>query len=156
MIFKSAKQRGIGLLELMLALSIISILIVMATRYFSTVTLSQKINTAHMQLIDIMQGLQHWKSKYGNYNDLNPQTGIQKLAGLISPEIVEKKDPFGSKTASWVVAPQPNGTVTIRLNGITKHECEVTSKRLAPQLRPPLAVSCNNGNVSDLLITGFQ
>lgn len=40
------KQRGIGLLELMLSLSIIAILLVMATRYFVMANESQKINNA--------------------------------------------------------------------------------------------------------------
>jgi len=39
------KQRGIGLLELMLALAIIVILLVMATRYFLVASLNEKVNT---------------------------------------------------------------------------------------------------------------
>jgi len=39
-------QRGIGLLELMLSLSIIAILLVMATRYFMQANEQQKINNA--------------------------------------------------------------------------------------------------------------
>jgi type II secretory pathway pseudopilin PulG len=41
-----AKQRGIGLLELMLSLSIIAILLVMATRYFVIANENQKLNNA--------------------------------------------------------------------------------------------------------------
>jgi type II secretory pathway pseudopilin PulG len=42
-------QRGIGLLELMLSLSIIAILLVMATRYFLQANEQQKINNAISQ-----------------------------------------------------------------------------------------------------------
>lgn len=53
---KFKKQRGIGLLELMLSLSIIAILLVMATRYFSASSEQQKINNAISQINGIAGG----------------------------------------------------------------------------------------------------
>jgi type II secretory pathway pseudopilin PulG len=47
------KEKGIGLLELMLALAIIAILIVMATRYFSKASENQKINLTLQELTEI-------------------------------------------------------------------------------------------------------
>jgi hypothetical protein len=136
----------------MLALAIISILIMAATRYFHAVTLSQRINIAQMQILDIMQALKHWKAKYGNYNDLK-DNGMGKLGGLIAHPI---KDPFGAKTG-WAIDPQPDGTVTIRLNGITEYECNKAKERLSTAFRPPLELVCNVGDtVTDLLILYFE
>jgi prepilin-type N-terminal cleavage/methylation domain-containing protein len=153
---KINRQRGIGLLELMMALAIIAILIIMATRYFGATTLSQKINTTHMQIIEIIQGLRHWKAKYGNYADL---TSINQLAGLVSPEILENKDPFGAATG-WVISYiEYNKTVTIRLNGIPPNDCEAVRARLAPLFRSPMKVDCtssSSGKINDLLIMGVS
>ena len=48
------KQQGISLLEVMLSLSIIAIILVMATRYFFTASESQRINQAKAQVTAIL------------------------------------------------------------------------------------------------------
>lgn len=53
--------KGIGLLELMLALAIISILIIMATRYYQTASRSQKVAEAVTQVNAIIAAVGKWK-----------------------------------------------------------------------------------------------
>lgn len=72
------RQRGIGLLELMLSLSIIAILLVMATRYFMAANESQKLNNAISQVSGIAGGM-------ANYDIANP--GYKNLTGI--KELVE-------------------------------------------------------------------
>jgi Tfp pilus assembly protein PilE len=64
-------QFGIGLLELMLALAIIAVLLVMATRYYMGASASSRIS----QVIDSVTGLaaagENWQQKnHGSYNGL--------------------------------------------------------------------------------------
>ncbi|MGB6976496.1 MAG: prepilin-type N-terminal cleavage/methylation domain-containing protein [Gammaproteobacteria bacterium] len=47
------REKGIGLLELMLALAIIAILIVMATRYFSKASDTQKLTVVQQEVAEI-------------------------------------------------------------------------------------------------------
>lgn len=65
------KQRGIGLLELMLALAIIAILLVMATRYFITTSRSEQVNRAVNQIGAINGAVSNWKSSRVDYTGLD-------------------------------------------------------------------------------------
>lgn len=71
------RERGIGLLELMLSLSIIAILLVMATRYFMAANESQKINNAISQINGIAGGA-------ANYDLVNPGYANMTIANLIA------------------------------------------------------------------------
>lgn len=54
-------RKGIGLLELMLALAIISTLIIMATRYYQSVARSQKIAAAVIQVNSMVAAVNRWR-----------------------------------------------------------------------------------------------
>lgn len=70
--FKQFKQAGISLLEVLLSLSIIAIILVMATRYFFVANNSNKINTARQQVGAVVAAVNAWKDKNPTYQ---PQTG---------------------------------------------------------------------------------
>jgi Tfp pilus assembly protein FimT len=53
-------QRGIGLLELMLSLSIIAVLLVMATRYYLAARQEQQVNNAISMIHGIVAGTANW------------------------------------------------------------------------------------------------
>ena len=69
---RQQRQRGIGLLELMLSLAIIAILLIMATRYYQSASLQNKINAC----VDMFAGVQGAVQSYrvdnpGKIDDLN-------------------------------------------------------------------------------------
>lgn len=73
------KQTGIGLLELMLSLAIIAILLVMATRYYLSASLSSNINEVVSNIQGVTGCYENWRQAYisGNnpksYTDFNLQ-----------------------------------------------------------------------------------
>lgn len=75
---KKKFQRGIGLLELMLSLSIIAILLVMATRYFLQANEQQKINNAISQL----NGIAGAEACY--FQAMSPPGYTNKLTDLVN------------------------------------------------------------------------
>ena len=61
---KRSGQRGISLLEVMLSLSIIAIILVMATRYFRTANQSQQITNA----VSMISGIVTAETQYAASN----------------------------------------------------------------------------------------
>lgn len=55
-------QKGISLLEVMLSLSIIAIILVMATRYFFSANTTQKINQEVVQMGSLNSAIEKWKT----------------------------------------------------------------------------------------------
>ena len=73
------KQAGISLLEVMLSLSIIAIILVMATRYYFLASNAQRVNQTRQQIATIIAGVQLWKeSSSATYSGLG-SNGIQTL-----------------------------------------------------------------------------
>ena len=64
------KQQGIGLLELMLALGIIALLLVMATRYYNQTRRAEMINDASRVAAFTLAGAKNWKGGRMNYAEL--------------------------------------------------------------------------------------
>jgi type II secretory pathway pseudopilin PulG len=93
------KQRGIGLLELMLALGIISILIVMATRYYNTAVEGQRLAETYQQVLEIRKAFFEYKNmgKNTDYGVFTGKKGITILyeLGLISKKTSQFKDTGG-------------------------------------------------------------
>ena len=70
-LYTPGKQRGIGLLELMLSLAIIAILLVMATRYYIITSRSQQVNQT-AGLVGVLQGgIANWKAGKATYTPTN-------------------------------------------------------------------------------------
>ena len=67
-LYKPGKQRGIGLLELMLSLAIIAVLLVMVTRYYVVAKRSQEVNQM-ATLVGALEGaVANWKAGQANYS----------------------------------------------------------------------------------------
>lgn len=81
---KMKKQLGIGLLELMLSLAIISLLLVMATRYFMSADLNSKI----VQVIDVSGGV---AACVAYQEELGTKTfGIDEITSCVNNKIMPK------------------------------------------------------------------
>lgn len=74
--------RGIGLLELMLSLSIIAILLLLATRYYLTASYSQRLNQLSQQIAATQGAIYTWKGGRNNYTGLTDQVLVEQ--GLIA------------------------------------------------------------------------
>jgi prepilin-type N-terminal cleavage/methylation domain-containing protein len=90
------KQKGIGLLELMLALAIIAILIVMVTRYFGKASQSQKLTVTASQIAELYQALHHWKTS--GVTSVPPTLATLAEKGLITKQLAEGSTPLGKLT----------------------------------------------------------
>ena len=109
------RQRGIGLLELMLSLAIISLLLIMATRYYSTTKRSKEIAEAVSLIQTIRAGAQNYigPSGYVKEDDV-----ITKLinAGLLPKSITDKAtaSPWGTAMTASTTA-GATGVLTITM-----------------------------------------
>lgn len=106
------KQRGIGLLELMLSLSIIAILLVMATRYYDNASYSNKINNGISQVNAIAAAMYNYKNVHGNYT-----ATIQDLINdgwLPTTFSAANANPWGGSLA----VSSPGNGFTVQVNAI--------------------------------------
>ena len=92
--------RGIGLVEVLLSVTIISVILVMATRYFYTALNTQRVNHTVSEVASLVSALQAWDRGNSDFSGLGSE-GILNLynAGFIS------------KTNDLVTTADGNGTV---------------------------------------------
>ncbi|OGT64375.1 MAG: hypothetical protein A3J38_09310 [Gammaproteobacteria bacterium RIFCSPHIGHO2_12_FULL_45_9] len=65
------RQAGLSLLEVLLSLSIIAIILVMATRFFFVASDNDKVNTAVSQVAGLIAAAHNWKGPSTSYTDLS-------------------------------------------------------------------------------------
>ncbi|HEV2613699.1 MAG TPA: type 4 pilus major pilin [Gammaproteobacteria bacterium] len=92
------RERGIGLLELMLSLSIIAILLVMATRYFMVANESQKLNNAVSEVNGIAGGAANYDLSYPGYAGM---TMTKLIDGRFVPGSLGGSDTNGTGANPW-------------------------------------------------------
>lgn len=93
MLYVRNKQRGIGLLELMLSLAIIAAIILMATRYFTQASEASKVTQSTEIIATLINASYKWVEGQPNFSDIS----IQKLVDdkILPPDWANKKDPWG-------------------------------------------------------------
>jgi len=109
------KNKGIGLLELMLALAIISVLLVAATRYFSSTNSSQKVNAAANILQAVINASEDYKM---SHNDKYTDISLSNIASLLPSDFsTTSGNPWGGGVD---VNPKDgdNSTIVLTLSGI--------------------------------------
>lgn len=97
------KQSGISLLEVLLSLSIIAVILVMATRYFFVASNNEKINTARQQIGEVVAAVHSWKSENPTYdgvniNELYSEGFLTKSSNLKTTPTVALYNPWGNST----------------------------------------------------------
>ena len=135
MVKHTIKQRGIGLLELMLSLAIISVLLVMATRYYRTTKQNQQVNDAIAQVQAMVAASENWVIGRNDF------TGIS-LANLIASGNLPDGSQFNPWHAQNTVrkASNPNHII-IAMNGLPQSACYNMAEKLnrhtaTPQTNP--------------------
>lgn len=117
------KLKGIGLLELMLALAIIAVLLVMATRYYMSASLNSRINQTGDALTSLPAAGECWagsasNSSYpGTYQGLNLYT-VAYTDKCYPSSLVSKSD-TSTGTTQKIVTPYGDLTVTAEANSLT-------------------------------------
>lgn len=130
------KHLGIGLLELMLSLAIISVLLVMATRYYRVARQGQQVNDAISEIHAIIAACENWiTGGQSDFTELSAN-GVKKLIdnGYL-PEGSEKNPWHGS---ILVGAGENPNQVKITMNNIPAKACfdlaaKLNSNTASPQ-----------------------
>lgn len=112
------KVKGIGLLELMLALAIISVLLVAATRYFSSTDSSRKVNDAVSMLQAVITASEDIRTSENNYGSI---TNIKYLQdrGLVQEGLT---NPWGGKID--VIGKGHVSYISLSLTNLPNHDCK--------------------------------
>lgn len=146
-------QRGISLLEVMLSLSIIAIILVMATRYFFSAQTSNNINAATQQISLLKSNLNTYKATHANYT------------GVVTKDVVTPGDPDWD-SANGRLSNVWGGTITVAANsdpsmyditfsGIPNEAaCDTLAGRFGPIGSAPGSTCTANGSSYDLVVTG--
>lgn len=135
------KEFGIGLLELMLSLAIIALLLVTATRYFSNVNTSRKVNEAVRMLQVVIGAVDQWQWTNKDVSDakINKDT-LVKLGMLPKRFEDDASNPWGGQLniASYFAK-----TAKITLTNVPKKPCYALRKLMEEH---KLEGSCKGGN----------
>lgn len=137
------KQLGIGLLELMLSLAIISVLLVMATRYYSSARQAQQVNDAISLTEAIIAGSENWVIGKNNFTAIS-------MTELINGGFL----PRGSDRDPWhgavsVTQGPSDSQITITMQAIPNAACLNLASKLYNQTANPNGASASlcGGNV---------
>lgn len=149
-------QRGIGLLELMLSLAIIAILLIMATRYFTSANTNQQVSNA----TDMFNGVRASVNSY--YSDNGPAAQAPTLSGLVTAGYLPSS--YGGSTSSpWGTAMSiPSATAghfSVQMSSVPASACAMLIARLGQTINTASAsgesvspTSCGTGS-SDVTVT---
>ncbi len=134
-------QRGIGLLELMLSLAIIALLLVMATRYYSSAHGSQQLNTAVEAFHAIYAAAETYEANDPNANltDLSPLVSANLLPQVFSgtgSDAGKLANPWGGEIGLTVTAPTSGNpqSILISMYDVPDTQCGALIASLAQTL----------------------
>ena len=113
--FSKVHQLGISLLEVMLSISVIALILVMATRFFYVANNNNKVNMAISQIAGLDAAIHSWKGGSLDYTDLSIQE-LFKAGELtnfpgVSADGNELYSPWGQKKYSVAPAAAGGGAV---------------------------------------------
>jgi type II secretory pathway pseudopilin PulG len=124
------RQRGISLLEVMLSISVIALILVMATRFFYVASNNNKLNTAISQISGLEAAMYSWKGASLSYQgvDIESLFAAGELTNFPGSGEEDGKQvlytPWGS--SQYVVAARDEGGAEISATDIPN--CEVLQK----------------------------
>lgn len=151
-VIKSFKQRGIGLLELMLSLAIIAILLILATRYYQSTSQSQKVNQAAGDIQALIAAVANVRA--GNPNGNVTDTDITAFIPPSWGGSMSNANPWGG--AYTVNSP---GTapyfVTVTVGGMGNTACQALASLMQSNMATPSTYNsasvCSGTNFSAVL-----
>lgn len=141
------KIRGISLLEVMLSLAIIAIIIMLATRYFSTANEAENINNATLLIENGRTASLRYLTITGSLQDVSVENLIKD--DLLPPGF--GKNPWAGNI-TIVVAPNDSSKVQITLTDIPKPACD---NLLAALNDPTIPIPLNTCRVKSNNLTDY-
>lgn len=118
--FNKLKQLGISLLEVLLSLTIIAIILVMATRYFFLATNDNRVNATREEIASVVSAIHNWKGlnpQYSSSLDISTLWSEGYLADspalVVTGKTARLYDPWGAEIA--VTGGTSSATVTVAL-----------------------------------------
>jgi len=138
--------KGIGLLELVLALAIIGVMLVSATRYFSVVNRSHRLEQAIEMVSAIKAAGERWKVAKDNYSTLSKMSDfvdrgfLPSIYGASGTSAI--KNPWGGEVT---VAKGTDSTLLdITFTKVPTEECSVFVDRI-----PAMGCDASSSKCSD-------
>jgi len=119
------KQAGISLLEVMLSLSIIALILVMATKYFHVASNSQNLNRVRSQVGVIITAINHLKSYQADYSQINTTAIAQSAALKDSGDVTTAGDIKNPWASNITITPDASSTFVVLSTDLPSlSECE--------------------------------
>lgn len=142
------KQKGIGLLELMLSLAIIAVILVMATRYFQSTSQNQKVNQATSDVQAIL-------AAFTNFRAGNPsgECDIDDLQGFLPRSWAGETEGGGAATNVGAKANPWGSAYTASCDSGNPNNIEIAVENMAPgsceALKALIAINTTDGGTCD-------
>lgn len=151
-------QRGVSLIELMLALAIIAIILVIATRYFARANLSQQVNNATDQVMGVRAAANSYLSdKAGSGASATLSMGNLVTAGYLPESYKGASATAGAGVNPWngdISVTLAKGQYAIVVTGIPAAACPLLKEKLSGNtntgLNESVTGTCSTGDVSTL------
>lgn len=115
------KNKGIGLLELMLSLAVIGILIVMVTIYFKPTSQAANINQAINILQAIQSAGQRWLLTHDDYSTKDNNI-IKELVdrNFLPKSFLDMNNPWGGK----LTVDHADSTLSVKMDNLPTEACQ--------------------------------
>ncbi|CAM4389775.1 MAG: hypothetical protein LEGION0398_MBIBDBAK_01153 [Legionellaceae bacterium] len=134
--FLFQRQRAIGLLELMLSIAIISVLLLMSIRYYSSLKYQERLTQASTMVRDIISAASSWGAANPNFENISIEQLIN--VNLLPPNY--GKNPWAGTVQ---VSPKKGDIYSIAINftEVPEDPC----KSLKAQF-PDYSINCGEEN----------
>lgn len=143
------KQIGVGLLELTLALAIIAVILVLATRFYYSAAESRRISDANDQISAIQQALNRWLLSHPDFIDPRTNAAIKNFDPLVQRNYLpvtylhsnDPKNPWGGDIT---ISASTSNAITVKFDDINGNSAD----KMAVQNTP---LVCSQADVSSVL-----
>lgn|SRR3989338_7221836 len=142
MILGYRKRSGISLLEVMLSITVIAIIVLTATRYYSSTSSSRKVNDATQIIKNVNAALDEWQNMMKN-NQTPPVLSTVALVnvGLLPANFAATgANPWGGSIQTTI---SRSGQYTITLTSVPQGDCLTLVQVMQ---RDGITGSCSNNN----------
>ena len=132
---RSNKQAGISLLEVMLSLSIIAIILVMATRYFFVANNNSNVNKLRGEIATVVSALQDYRNQHADYSGVTDMS-ILIAAGFIDKTADVTATTYNNPWTSPILVTGSATSATITTTVPSQSDCNAVASGYSAQQAP--------------------
>jgi len=152
--FRCGLQRGISLLEVLLSLSVIAIILVMATRYYVSARENVGGNDTIERMALVKSAVQEFYSVSDSYADLTYSDIQARLGNLtITGDPTTATATLNTSWGSGIAITGSTNTATLDLDALTTSQCSYLQARLNAPNNGATAVCAASGDNQKLTLT---